>query len=504
MAEKKFFEIPPPPISAEEIEETLTADVVVVGAGTSGKAAALSAAQAGAQVIQIDKHTTFRWGGGHIAAMDSRLQKKLGIEVDKDDVCLQLMKWAGNKPDQRFYRLWAHNSGAVMDWLMDMSDAAGIETRMYQWPRPAGFDLKTEYYPEYPVCHWQSYNGSRVLNHSLLLNCVQEHALKLGVDIRYQTRAIQLIRQGRGRVTGVIARDKRGKYVQFNAHKAVVLCTGDYGNNPDMMEKYCSIAADVARTNNIYMNANENLKAAPEPLNTGDGHQMAMWIGAVMEPPPHAPVAHATVAPLGNGAFLRVNINGVRYENEDVPGQSIANSLVRQPGKKVWQVFDSKWEDELPRMGVGLGKFYEVNEVIRARVEEGALKGDTLEKLARKIDVPVKTFKATINSYNKLAKMGKDSDFGKYTNRLTTIEKPPFFVALIQQEFLVVLGGLNTNIRFQPLDADGNVIPGLYLAGNTVGNRFAVDYPTMCPGLTHGMAYTTGRIAGLNAAAEKV
>ena len=504
MAKKESFEVPPPPISAGEIEETLTTDVVVVGAGTSGKAAALSAAQAGAKVIQIDKHTTFRWAGGHIAAIDSRVQKKLGIEVDKDDVCLQLLKWAGNKPDQRFYRLWANKSGAVLDWLMDMSDAAGIETRMYQWPRPAGFDLTTEYYPEYPVCHWQSYNGSRELNHSLLLNCVQEHTLKLRVDIRYQTRAIQLVRQGNGRVIGVIARDKRGKYVQFNAHKAVVLCTGDYGNNPDMMEKYCSTAVDIARTNNIFMNANENLRAAPEPLNTGDGHLMVMWIGGVMEPAPHAPMAHATVSPLGNGAFLRVNINGARYENEDVPGQSIANSLVRQPGKKVWQVFDSKWEEELPRMGVGLGKFYEVNDVVRARVEEGAVKVPTLEKLARRIDVPLKTFKATINKYNKLARRGKDLDFGKRADRLTTIEKPPFFAALIQQEFLVVLGGLNTNIQFQPLDADGDVIPGLYLAGNTVGNRFAVDYPTMCPGLSHGMAWTTGRIAGLNAAAEKV
>ena len=98
---KESWEVPPRAISTKKIEETFTTDVVVVGAGTSGKAAALSAAQAGAQVIQIDKHTTFRWAGGHIAAIDSRLQKKLGIEVDKDDVCLQLMKWAGNKPDQR-------------------------------------------------------------------------------------------------------------------------------------------------------------------------------------------------------------------------------------------------------------------------------------------------------------------------------------------------------------------------------------------------------------------
>lgn len=503
MAEKKAFEIPPPPISPKEIEETITTDVVVVGAGTSGKAAALSAAQAGAKVIQIDKHTTFRWGGGHIAAIESRLQKKLGIKVDKDDVCLQLMKWAGNKPDQRFYRLWANHSGAVMDWLMDMTDPEGIETLMYQWPRPPNFNLKKEYYPEYPVCHWQSFKGSRELNHSLLLNCVQEHTLRLGAEIRYQTRAIQLIRRSNGRVTDVIARDKRGRYIQFNARQAVVLCTGDYGNNPEMMEKYCSPAAEIARTNNIYMKANENLRTAPEPLNTGDGHLMAMWIGAVMEPAPHAPVAHATVGPIGNGAFLRVNIHGERYENEDVPGQSIANSLVRQPGKKVWQIFDSKWEKELPKMGVGLGKFYVVNDMIRARVEEGAIKANSIEKLARKIDIPVKSFKATIDRYNQMARLGKDLDFGKRGDRMTTIEKPPFFAAMIQQEFLVVLGGLHTNINLQPLDANGKVIPGLYLAGNTVGNRFAVDYPTMCPGLTHGMAWTTGRLAGMYAASEK-
>jgi fumarate reductase flavoprotein subunit len=71
------------------------------------------------------------------------------------------------------------------------------------------------------------------------------------------------------------------------------------------------------------------------------------------------------------------------------------------------------------------------------------------------------------------------------------------------QEFLVVLGGLNANDGLQLLDADGNIIPGIYLAGNTVGNRFAVDYPTMCPGLSHSMAWTTGRLAGLKAAAER-
>ncbi|MCK4863336.1 MAG: FAD-dependent oxidoreductase [Dehalococcoidales bacterium] len=497
------FEIEPPPIPPEEIADTFTTDVVVIGAGTSGKAAALSAAQAGAEVIQIDKHTTYRWSGGLIAAIDSKLQKKLGVKVDKDEVIRELMRWGGNKPDQRLLRLWADHSGAVMDWLMDMTEAEGIQTLMYQWPRPTGYDAKTEYYPDFPVGHMHSDGKTPGLNHSLALNCAQKRALELGVDIRYRTRAVRLIRQGSSRVTGVFARNPEGKYIQLNARKAVVLCTGDYGNNPAMVQKYCPASAEVARKNNIYMVRNEDLRMAPEPLNVGDGHLMAMWIGAVMEPGPHAPMSHATVGASGANAFLRVNIDGERYENEDVPAQSSANSLVRQPGKRVWQVFDSKWETELANMGVGLGTFSAANDMIRMQVKEMTVKADTIEELARKMEVPVNTFKATIDRYNELAGTGRDLDYGKRSDRLTTVNKPPFHAGVIEQHILVILGGLNANTKLQPLDINRKVIPGLYLAGNTVGNRFAVDYPTMCAGLSHAMAWTTGRLAGLSAAADK-
>jgi fumarate reductase flavoprotein subunit len=498
------FEIEPPRIAVEDIKETFDTDIVVIGAGTSGKAAALSAAQAGAQVIQIDKHVTFRWSGGIIAAIDSRLQKKLAIEIDRDEVILALMKWGGNKPDQRLLRLWAEHSGPVMDWLMDMTESAGIETVMYQWPRPEGYDSTTEYYPEFPVGHWHKDGTNLTLDHSLPLKCVQNHTLELRVDIRYQTRALRLVRREKGRVTGVIARDEDGTYVQFNTRKAVVLCTGDYGSNPAMMQKYCPVAAEIARKNNIYMVRNEDLRRAGEPLNVGDGHLMAMWIGGVMEPGPHAPMSHAALGPGGVNPYLRVNAKGRRYENEDVPGQSVANALARQPGKKVWQVFDAKWEEELSRMGVGLGRFHAVNEVVRGRFNELVIKADTIEELAKKMDVPAETFKATVSRYNELARLGRDLDFGKNPERLTTIEKPPFYAGSLVQEFLVVLGGLNVNTKLQMLDSEWKAIPGIYLAGNTVGNRFAVDYPTMCPGLSHGMAWTTGRLAGLSAAAENL
>jgi fumarate reductase flavoprotein subunit len=291
--------------------------------------------------------------------------------------------------------------------------------------------------------------------------------------------------------------------VQFNASKAVILGTGDYGNNPWMMQKYCAPSAEIARNHNIYMTRNQDLLNAPEPLNVGDGHQMAMLVGGIMEPGPHAPMSHATVGASGANAFLRVNIDGERYENEDVPAQSQANSLARQPGKRVWQVFDSKWETEIPRMGVGLGTFYQVNDMVRTSVEANTVKADTIKELARKMEVPYAKFQATIDRINELARIGKDLDYGKRADRLTAVDKPTYYAGIIEQHILVVLGGIITNPQFQPLDRDRKVIPGLYLAGNTVGNRFAVDYPTMCAGLSHGFAWTSGRLTGLAAAAEK-
>ena len=496
------YRLPSRPIAKKAIKEHITVDVVIIGAGTSGKAAALAAAQAGAKVLQIDRHTTYRYSGGHIAAIDSRLQKQLGISIDKDDVCLQLMRYGGNMPDQKMLRLWADLSGRVMDWVMAITDREGVRTNMYQWPRPAGYDPQADYYPEFPVAHFQSDGINAGLNHSLSLSILEKRARELGVEIRYQTRALQLIRKGNGRVAGVIAIDRNGAFQQFTARKAVVMCTGDYGNNPWMMRHYCPHGAEAALENNIYMTRNEDLRMAPEPLNTGDGHQMGLRIGAVMEPGLHAPMAHATAGPLGNAPFLRVNNHGMRYENEDVPAQSIANSLIRQPGKKAWQVFDSKWENELGGMGIGLGRFTEINAMIENKLANQTVQAETIETLAMKMNVPFDNLKLTIARYNVMARDGRDADFGKRADFLTTIDQPPFFAGPTTQEFLVVLGGLNTNLRLQPLDANAQPIPGLYLAGNTVGNRFAIDYPVMCPGLSHGMAYVTGWLAGRNAAAE--
>jgi fumarate reductase flavoprotein subunit len=477
--ERKYsFETPPDHVPAGNFRETITSEVVVVGAGLAGISAALSAAEAGANTVLIEKTGTYQARGFYNAFIGSRLQKKLGIEINKEEVILNMMKYSANKADQRLLRMWAEDGHETANWMLDMADKAGIKVFLAQFPPPDDFNNANEYYPEYLTGHIFEGGERR------LVKCLKDNALQKGVIIHFKTRAKQLLREENSRVTGLIAQNRAGDYLQFNAQKAVILCTGDYGNNSEMMAKYCPQSAYL-----------ESLV----PTSTGDGHQMAMWIGAVMEPLPHAPMIHGPAGSLGNTPYLQVNIKGERFQNEDVPVQSNTNAIERLPGQTAWQIFDSKYPDEITHMGIGLGKIDEMTNATRQYVEKESITADTIQELAMKMKVPVEPFKATVARYNKLARQGKDLDFGKRPDRLTTIDKPPYYAGKGYYSLLVVNGGLNVNAKLQALDKDWEIIPGLYLAGNTIGNRFVVDYPTMCPGISHGMASHYGRIAGLNA-----
>jgi fumarate reductase flavoprotein subunit len=482
VAERTFnFEMPPDPVPSDDIGKNIDAEVLVVGAGIAGLSAAISAAEAGAKTILLEKTATVQARGHDNAFIGSRLQEKLGIKIDRDEIILNLMKYGANKPDQRLIRMWAEGSGKTADWLMDMTDAAGLEVFINHYPPPPAFNNAKEYYPQYSVTH--HYHNERPV-----AKCLLDNAYKKGIVAYFNTRAKQLLRTKNDRVTGVIAQNAGGEFLQFNAAKAVILCTGDYSNNAEMMAKYCPQSSYLEPM---------------IPTSTGDGHMMAMWIGAVMEPGPHIPMIHGPAGPLLSSPFLQVNLMGERFQNEDVPIQSNINAVERQPGKVAWQVFDSKYPEELPYQGIGLGKIIVATKTIRQKVAKAALMADSIEELAVKMEIPVETFKATVSRYNKLAVMGRDLDFGKRPDRLFPIDRPPYYAGKGGYDLLAVLGGMNINGKLQPLDKDWAVIPGIYLAGNTMGNRFAVDYPTMCPGLSHGMAIHFGRIAGLNATSQK-
>ncbi len=466
----------------------MEAEVVVIGAGVSGLMAALSSAEAGVKTILIEKSEKFNARGGHNAAINSKIQQEEGLTYTPNQVARDFMRWSGNKADNAQVMLWASNCSPIMDYMNDM--AAKNDIQIMRW----GNDIPTAYYPEYKTVHM--FGG---MDENILAGMLEKGAKDFGADIRYSMPAAQLVRQDKGRVTGVIAKNADGNYVQFNASKAVVLATGDYGNNPEMIQRYCPKAAIIDM--NVYTPA----------VNTGDGHQMGMWIGAAMQDDePHTPMIHNLGgAPFSGNPFLRVNLLGARYENEDVPIPYMANSIQNQPEHKTWTIYDSTFADDLPKMGTSFSRTNVASDntvkAIQTAVDGGKtlFKEDTLDALAQKMGVPVEAFKATVARYNELAAKGSDDDYGKNPEMMTAIDTPPYYAAYNPLALLVVLGGLKVNAKLQVLDTANQVIPGLYASGNTAGGFFSNDYPVLAPGLSHSRAWTFGRVAGQNAAAEK-
>jgi fumarate reductase flavoprotein subunit len=492
--DKADFEVSPPPIPASQIKKTVTTDVVVVGAGVSGLTAAASASEAGARVIVLEKGETYHFRGLHNAALASKLQKKEGVVIDREKVIYAIMEFASYRNDQRLIKTWADNCDGVMDWLIDMAEASGVKVVLDTTTKPW-------YFPNYPVIHIFLPKMQESLVQMLL-----DHAKAHGTEFYWETPAVQLIRKGKGRVTRVIGRNRRGEYVQFNARKAVILSTGDYGNNLEMVRKYCPPAV-------------HNIRVVYEPdVNTGDGHRMGLWVGAAIDAIPHlamiwdfAIFSHTGLFNLGRQPWLYVNINGERFMNEDLPYGYECNQILQQPDNLAWAVWDAKWDREWQKMrsqcckNMGPPTFLWDNKLLEEALDNGnVLKADSIEELARQMKVPVATFKATVARYNELARKGKDEDFGKHADRLTTLEKSPYYACPMQSRRMVILSGLKINNKMQVLDTERKVIPGLYASGNVSGGFFGDSYPTTVPGLTHSRAWTFGRLAGLNAAAEKV
>ena len=507
----------PAPIPDSRISKTITTDVVVIGAALSGLSAARAALEAGASVAVIEKATDIVYRSSDIGVINSSIDKQIGNIVDPAEIVTVIQDYYHGRTSGELWRYWAENSGAALDWWLELipgyklidesfiipSETKEVYVRVPHWPHPKPYDPAREHYKIYSTAHQLMPDMGNALR------AVYNKCVAIGGKFAFSTWARQLIRPGnKGRVTGVIAQNKAGKYIKYIAKKGVVLCTGDYAGDHKMVEKFCPDVADLY-VDWIFPNKDAN----GVTTHTGDGQKMGMWIGAQMERGPHAPVNHNLGGPLGTDSFLLVNVRGERFMNEDNDGQIFTNAIERQPKNQAFQIFDAGWKEQLECQGISHGMRTSVSPEVshilgggwgsnttEEDVLSAAKKSDTLEGLAKELGLPVAPFLATVKRYNELAHAGKDTDFYKRADRLFPIETPPFYGGPTSSALLVVMGGLVVNARCNVCDAKFEPIPGLYAAGNAMGGRFAADYGLAAAGVSHGSALTFGRLAGQEAA----
>ena len=531
-----------PEIDESKVAKTVDVDVAVVGCGIAGVAACRSIAEDGGLVAAFEKADGPQCRSGEYAVINGKVQAKWGRDTwtreQIDDIIDSHMVESTYRCKRSIMSKWAHNIGNAFDWWVEANpDLYYAETTRSAipdesadnfiipifYPLPEHYDWKQERFPCYPT------SVEFKPDQHVTVEANMQKAIDTGnVQTFYGCFVEKLIMEN-GRCVGLYARDAAtGEYIKCNASKGVILSTGDYSQNTKMLKHFCPEVIE----NNIQC-LFTNVDVEGNFTNQGDGIQLGMWAGAQVQQS-HAPMIHhmgggadlARVGVMGNAGFLNLDLNGKRFMNEDLPGQQLENQIELQKNRESWQIFDSNWPEQLPYMPAAHGgacyyedyasedegpknnttyRNYKSPYQLEAAVADGrAVKADTLEELVAKIypddTAAQQTALDSIQRYNELAKAGYDEDFHKPASRMWAVENGPFYADKFTTALLLVcIGGLESDEDCHTFDADRNVIPGLYVAGNIQGNRFATEYPIGLKGVSHSMAMYYGYVAGKNA-----
>lgn len=473
-------------------------DLVVVGTGAAGTSAALSAAQNGLKVLLLEKgrHT----GGSSnytegLFAVDSYLQKEQGIKVSGTEVLKEEVEYSKYRADSRIWREYVDSSADMVKWLKDQ----GVE---YEGVQAMGAGEAT----------WHIYKG---MGNAVIHDALLPQAEKLGVEVLTQTKANELHKDSNGAISGITIENVATKETEDVQTSAVVLATGGYLNNADLMKKITHYDTDRLIPVSSGKGTGDGLtmawSAGAKPYGTG----MAMLFGGYLKDPDEPsfkmmPSQMNTAA--GQQPLLWINQDGDRFVDESVVYNFsyAGNALYTQ--KQVYSILDQATIDHMIKDGnyMGLGVYVKRGQkmdTLQKELDQAVadkkpfiFKADSIEELAEKMNLPVEEVSATVKKYNQDCADSTDRLFGKDKEYLVPVEHGPYYGFKLNIGAFCTMGGLQVDPKNEVLDNDGNVMKGLYAAGNDASGLTGDTYGPNMPGTCVGYAFYSGRNSGTNAA----
>ncbi len=448
-------------------------DVIVVGSGAAGLSAAVSAADEGASVLIVEAGTrvggSSRLSGGHFYAAGTSVQQQQGVQDSADAMFEHYMTLNQWLVEPSVVRKYCDLSAPTFEWLTGL----GVEFK------PEG--LYRSGVGSTPRGHQPTGEGEQVVN------VLDAHRQQRGVDIVLDARVDGLLTDDDGAICGIrIGEDQA-------TAGAVVLATGGFGANPEMLEELYPQAA---------ANGDWSWYIGTEHAQ-GDGLKLGQAAGAAIDGRDRGlllvtPGFSRDLETLLPGWLIVVNEDGRRFCNEMAPYTVLAG-LIKHQGGKVYAVFDEGARAAAKPNPAS--QAYWVNEVLERKADQGIItRADSLDALAAEVGINAGALKNTIEHYNVDCETGEDSMFFKpAATGMRPIVSPPFYAAEVRPAIICWTGtGLRINADTEVIGVDAKPIPGLYAAGETVGSLHGDRY--IGGGGSYGPCVVFGKVAGANAA----
>ena len=518
----------------ENVNAADSCDVLVIGAGNAGSVAALRAQEMGASVILAESQTydEYEEYACDMACYNSKLFLENGCEeVDPIDVMNEYIRLALGHCNNKIVRDYAFRSGEMLDWMVDNYIPADITAKYaknHNVKGNANFSGECAGKKSFRgMTQWRD-EASNVNMWPYVIRELHKGLENQGGKMAWGYQAVSLVQGQDGTVTGAIFKDIDGNYQQIDA-KAVIVCAGGYGGNPDMRLDLSDSMRNLAWA---FGADRTDATCIGGMGRDGSGIRMIMWAGGTMEAGPRAGMSIGKNGAPGfafGGVWPLFGPEGKRLCNESMYKFGTNGHLDTLPDDQLLvNVTDANWEEYLSHQGYGHETMdrsadYMVEEVrqnmaayqtgpdgfpVRSFARFGnesspVWAAETLEELADIVGYTgeaKENFLAEVARYNEMCEAGRDEDWGCDPQVMFPITTPPFFASFgttggQPSNGLVMLSGVNTDNDYRCTNAAKAPIAGLYAAGNTCGNRYGIQYGTPTAGNSCGFALTTGYCA---------